>query len=383
MKALLLALVIAVASAQETPESIAAQVQTQQMVSGAYLQTILQFQRAQAQSAAASLFLQEASMKAGKNAGNGYAFLEEDDESDFEEEEEDHNPVETAKVRLQAAYQLFYSNQIRLYEILVSSPQIQQDYYVNRVVQMQVAAAGPQVPPALTQALYLNSFNTQLKTLRLAYSLQYVSHLRTWLEDEIDVSSTVAANGPNYRMVASEQDDDLLHDKQYAFQSYYLFALVDFQSFMLETYVQQILASLTTQTQTPLAAASLLEVDSSTETQWWSPLLFLMGGGAHLNTYTFYMTFYHRMVQLNAAQAGNTHVQLETQRLHPETLQGQTQQVESSKVGDYSDYSFNLWAQNLLQASQINYMLAIFNMYSLFAPVQAAAAQAQAQAQAK
>jgi len=275
---------------------------------------------------------------------------------------------------------MLQANQYRLYEILVTAPQVQQDYYTNRLIQLTFAQQGSQLPPQLTQALYLMSFNTQLKTLKLAYALQLVSHFRSWLEDEMDVLAAIATGSIDVDDIDPMQDEELLVDKQFAFGSYYSFAIVDFQTFMMDMYIQQLFSSM--QQQSTASTASFLEEglfaaegSSVEDKSTFIPMLMANAMGINgMSMYSFMLTYYQKTYQLSAAQAGQSHVMIENQ-----IQQGDDDSdIDEEKLYAASDATFNMWAYNVVQAAQMNYMLAFFNMYSVYAPFQSQQAAAQA-----
>jgi len=203
-----------------------------------------------------------------------------------------------------------------------------------------------------------------------------VSHLRTWLEDELDVSGAVASEVANFQLIVEEQADDLLADKQHAFGSFFQFAQIDFQTFWLDFYVQQMFASLTAQQpSTASAATSLLEEESVSgeQAEFLSPLFALFAlsgaGGQGMTTWSFYYKYYGLMLQFNAAQSGQTHYFLEHQ-----IYNGEDDKTDYEKLQVSSNTAFTYWASSLMQQAQVNYMLAIFGMYGGLTGQQGAAA---------
>jgi len=349
-------------------DGIAAMVGMQQQVASKYLDVILRFQYAQYETYAAMFFMQEAMAK--HQIENPSQNLEED----VSLEEEEGSQPDPAKFRLMATYFLLNSIHVKLYRIIVKAPEIQGEYYFNRVIQMSANAGGMPLPPQLYQALYLNNFNSHMKTLKLSYALQYVSHFRTWLEDEIDVNAVVAAKEPNYMMVAMEQQGDLVQDKVFAFQSYNSLAQIDYQTFLLDMFVQNMFQTVFAQAAQANAAAggspaasSFLEEGAEAE---FLPFALGMGmgaaGGGGMQMYTIWIRYYQLIMQFSAAQAGQTSVTLEH-------FARNTDAKEPEKLMQASTYSFTAFASSLMQEAHMQYMLAIFDMYSLYGSVGPAA----------
>ncbi len=81
-----------------------------------------------------------------------------------------------------------------------------------------------------------------------------------------------------------------------------------------------------------------------------------MGAGAGFQPaqYMKYMQYYQLILQYSSAQAGYSHTFL---------LQQYNEKGEEA-VLENANASFAMWASYLLQSSQVDYMLAIYGMYS-------------------
>jgi len=319
----LIAVVGLVCAQPVTPQAALAQVQQEEATSRAYLSTMLKLQHAAHSSAAATSYLAMAN------------------------EQSEKTPAEN---RLVASYNLLRATIIKSYQIIFGAAQVQQEFYVDRLMQLGVQSAGQQVPPQILQLVYLRSYTSMLKTMKFSYALQVVSHFRTWLEDEIDAGT----NG-------SSSDEELINDKLYAFNAYHMSTQIDLQLAYLEMYLNQAFQALTA----PVAAAAaapanatafLEEEETAQPSQFFSPAVFAAQNPAFALIYKFYRV----MFEYSAAQYGLAAANAEHQ-----TMTGDEQSYKSQEsAGQY----FQAFAQNLLMSSQIEYNLATLELYNFYAP---------------
>jgi hypothetical protein len=346
------------------PEYIAGMIQMEQYMASKFLDIILKFQHAQYQHYGSMFFLQAQMVEWQASQKAGGASDSEASSMSLEEEDEGVEDNQAAKFRLMGSYYLLNSVHVKLYQILVKAPEVQMEYYYNRAMQMSMMSLGAQLPPQMYQLIYLSAFNTHLKTLKLSYALQYVSHFRTWLEDEIDVNGALVEDAQGADLIAQEQEDDLLMDRTFAFNSYFHLAQIDYQTFMLDMYTQYMWAAVMAP-QGQQQQQSFLETEETLgEQAQFMP--FFGAGGNSMEMYSTWIRWYHIILQLTAAQSGQYSVQLEYFALHAEDQSN----IDEDKISQASDFAFTSFASTLLQASQMQYWLAMLSMYSMYAPQQ-------------
>jgi len=387
----LLAVVVGIAcalgeEANDTPvfsaEMAMLQVQQEEAIARAYLGAVLKLQHAMYTSTAASNFIQENPIKAATS------FLEVD-ENDFEEHGDDldqdfDEDTTTAyspnpKQRLTATYNLFRAIIVKTYQIIFGAAQVQQEFYVDRMMQIGVQASGQQVPPQVLQLVYMKLYTSMLKTWKFSYALQTVSHFRTWLEDEIDVGTAVVSRSANFEVVVQDQEDDLIRDRLFAFQSYNMQTMLDLQLTYFEMYLQQAFQALigpAANATQAAGASSFLEEEATAQpsgsgagAQFW-PMM--MSQNPMMMTYMF--KFWRVMLEFSAARSGLSAAYAEQQSYDKLHDSDPSNDVDALKLKEYSRSSFGGFAQNLLMSSQLEYITAIYEMYAMYAPAMGQAA---------
>ncbi len=178
------------------------------------------------------------------------------------------------------------------------------------------------------------------------------------------MGTAVVGKLQNFKEVAAEQIDDILSDKHFACNSNLQFAMLDFQIFFLDYYTNSMMTSLFAapqQAPTSNNSTSFLEEGAAVEGQTGMFPAFMMAGGmggGGFQYYTLYLKYYQLIAQYLSSQACVSYTTIEQHiRIHVE---------DSPKYSASSHQNFNMWASYLLQASQIGYMLSIFDMYSLY-----------------
>jgi len=324
-----------------------------------------------------------------------------EEESDFEEDNDDEsflevdadleevggNGLEDAKRSLLAAYNLYSGIKRWLHVTIFTAGDVQNAYYSDKALQMQVATLQGQLPPQITQFMYLKAFRTQLQTLSFAQRLQTISHFTMWLEDEIDVGKVIADPTNPYRVVVlQDQESDLITGQLYAFQAYNSFAQIELYTFFIDMYLQQILASLQV-AQGPatgngtFAEASVLLETESTETLEVEAKPFTAGpaaAGAGFAQFTLWISFYRVMLQAQTAQAGFTSAvssQLAYAKLHDADASNDQEALQHRA---FARQSFASFGSNLAQTAQIDQWLAFMSLYQIYGAMSQGAAAANA-----
>jgi hypothetical protein len=374
--------------------AVSAQVMGERFMSRQYLDVMLRLQHAQHYSIAGSNFAQ-AHLKLAEAKGNGASF-EEDDDADFEEsflETASHQrkahgknleefvalPFISASApqpqqptqqtpgeqNLLAAYHLFYGIKLELLRTIYQAADLQESFWALRAFQLTATSAGNLLPQQ-TQLLYLLSYKTQLETLKLAYKLQTISHFTMWLEDEIDL----------------DEPANLIQDKEYAFNAYNTFAMLDYQILYLNMYLQSAVAIPPTAAADASASANanvaMLEVEEQaqpTETKFFSPLT----GGAGFLQYTQMLKMYQVLLQMYGAQAALASVNAEKvafEKLNDSTSSNDKEGIDSQTS---AHHLFSSFGQNIAQAAQLEQLVAYFELWSLYAPAFAGAAAPRAE----
>jgi hypothetical protein len=331
---------------------------------------------------AANSFIQENPPKAATSfleVNNDDKVFEEngnDFDDDFEESLNSPNP----KQRLIASYNLLKAIVVKTYQIIFGAAQIQQEYYADRMMQIGIQASGQQVPPQILQLVYLKLYTSTLKTLKFSYAIQTVHHFRTWLEDEIDVGTAVVGRVSNFEIVAQDQEDDLIQDRLFAFQAYHMQTMLDLQLTYLEMYLQQafqaMIAPAANATQAASGASSFLEEEATAQAQpsEFFPAMAMAQNPAMM---TSMFRFWRVITEYSAARSGLSSAYSEQQsyaKLHDDDA---SNDEEAYKLKDFSRQMFvGGFAQNLLMSSQLGYIMAIYEMYALYAPAMGPAAGA-------
>merc|ERR1712137_814375 len=289
-----------------------------------------------------------------------------------------------AKQELFGSLQLFTATKIKLYQTIAFASDLQQEFYFDRITTYMLGMFGQSAPPQLTQLFYMKTFSTQLKTLKLALTLQMISHFTTWLEDAIDVGTALVAEVPNAFLVAADQDDDLIRDKMFAFSVYNQLAMVNFYIFYIDMSLEYSVMSAMGGGAQPAAnpaAASFLEVEegaepTQTESQsGFMPYMYYTQPQMYMKIYEFY----HLMFTMSAAHSGLMSVMLESSAYEKEMDEFEANDDEADQQRTMAQQMFGQYAQSLMMASQLEYYTSI---YELFGMVMQWAYAGQVQAQA-
>jgi len=387
------------------------QVQMEQAMAKKYLDLILRLQHSMYSSQAASSFIQlmtseyqEDRVEAGGRPGYGgyggmYGFEQEqahkprnhrdsDDDFSFLERGSQTKDLEEdtlfvnydsyndgtyagesnemqAKIDLFGSLQLFYSVKIKLYQTLTFAADLQQEFYFDRMTTYMISMFGQGAPAQLTQLFYMKTFSTQLKTLKLALTLQTISHFTTWLEDAIDVGTALVADVPNAFLVAEDQDDDLIRDKMFAFSTYNQLATVNFLIFYIDMYLEYTVVAAMGGGAAPPAASFLeeeVEAEPSQSQSQFMPYMYYN----YPQVYTKFYQLYHLIFTMSAAHSGLMSVMLESAAYEKEMDMDEFNDDEAEQQRTMAQHMFGAYAQNLMMASQLEYFTSIYELFGMF-----------------
>jgi hypothetical protein len=316
-------------------------------------------------------------------------FEEEDAENDVaaDLEEAGNSGMDDAKRSLLAAYELYSGIKRWLHVTIFTAGDVQDTYYTDKALQLQVAALQGALPPQITQLMYLKAFRTQLQTLSFAQRLQTISHFTMWLEDEIDVGKVIADPSNPYRTaVLQDQELDLITGQLYAFQAYNSFAQIELYMFFIDMYVNQIMVSLAVAQPAPAPAANgtfadasvLLETESTLEVEEKPFVGGAAAGGAGFGQFAMWISFYRVMLQAQTAQAGFTSAassQLAYTKLHDSD---ESNDQEALQHRAFARQSFASFGSNLAQTAQIDQWLAFMSLYQIYGSMSQGGAAANA-----
>jgi hypothetical protein len=276
--------------------------------------------------------------------------------------------------RLIASYNLLKAIVVKTYQIIFGAAQIQQEYYADRMMQLAIQSSGQQVPPQILQLVYLKLYTSTLKTLKFSYAIQTVNHFRTWLEDEIDVGTAVVSRVANFDLVAQEQEDDLIQDRLFAFQSYHMQTMLDLQLTYLDMYLQQAFQALVAPAAAnATGAASFLEEEATAQPSEFFPAMAMYQNPAMM---TVMFKFWRVMTEYSAARSGLASAYSEQQAYAKLHDSDPSNDGDAYKLKEYATTMFGGFAQNLVMCSQLEYITAIYEMYALYAPAMGPAAGA-------
>jgi len=322
------------------------------MMSKAYLDIALKFKLASHNSYASMMYLHMLMLD-----------YQDSDATSFLEMGEEGTDDQQSKLALIASYQLLSGINVKTYQTVFHAGELQREFFMNRALQLRVQLSGGQLPPQILQLLYLQNYSTLLKTMKLSYCFQLISHFRTWLEDAIDVHGAIVEKVDNYALVAEEQEDDLIQDKMFAFHSYYMYAMLDFQVYWIDSYLEQMFMAMAGGA--PQAApegASFLEEQSSTE---FAPYMYMSNPHMYMKIVKFYKTMY----QLYGAQAALSSVMADHQAYTMENDDDKSNDEQAEQMRTFAKHMFaGGFARNLLMTSQLDQWTATFELYSLYAP---------------
>jgi hypothetical protein len=372
------------------------------MVARKYLETVLKLQHAQYNQMAGSSFVQLLMLEyqeKGRRSGKG------DDDFEMQSLEEanvlfgdskvdewgndDDNNRKQVRLDLLGSYYLYYGIKIKFLQTLFQATDIQREFWMDRVITLQVQSLGGQLPPQLLQLLYMKMYRTQLSTLKLSLTLQMISHFTMWLEDAIDVNGALADPHNQYaEIVAIDQADDLITDKLYAFSTYNSYALINFQIFYIDLFLESAAvqaASAGAAAATGAAAAagssqsqagsSFLEEQATAEPNTFFPFFGAAAAGGNPMMYMKYFKMMYLLLELNSARSALTSVQAENLAFQKETDNDPSNDADAEKYRTFAQQMFGSFGSNMAQASQIEYITAIFELYSMYSFMFAGAPQ--------
>lgn len=313
--------------------------------------------------------LSQQQSKASKSAGDD-DFEEQDADSFLQVEMQESGA--TAKSALLASYEMYTGVKRWLHVSIFTAGDIQGAYWTDRALQLQLQGLAGQFPPQMTQFLYMRAFRTQIQTLKFAYQLQTISHLTTWLEDEMDAGRKLAEGYSFDEVVNPDEEEELIREKLFAFQAYNTFAEMDLYTFYIDMYLNSLLASLQNQGSGAAAAgaaagsASFLETEAEegNSAQFVSPMLGSFGGSNP--QMLIWISFYRVMLQYQAAQAGLTSSMAESLAFKKENDDDPSNDDEAVTQRAFARQSFASYCMFLTQMSQLDMWLGMMGIFQLY-----------------
>merc|ERR1711988_1439051 len=301
-----------------------------------------------------------------------------EDQNDFEDDatsflETELEMQSPAKATLISHLDMFTAIKIRLYQTIFNAADLQKEFFLNRGMQLRLLSLGDALPAEYANFMYLMMFKTFLSTQKVSKSLEVVSTWTTWLEDELDAGRAMAGAAYVNRMSITSSKNELIDDKFFAFTAYSQFAYLDMSEFMMEGYLEYVQGSAAAPAGAPpaagAAAASFLEVETSTEAKFVPTMLQFAGQSYYAQKlYRMYFLYY----QYAAAQNG-------LQSVYASKAKG-LKGVEGPKGLSLSKaLYYNGFLPNLVYASDIMTVTAMWQMYYILAPMMGQQQQAAAQ----
>lgn len=353
----------------ELSQEIRTQVAAEADMSMSYLDMTLRFQKAMSWAQAGNSYFQLAITSMQVQPQGSFEEEAEDDQDaensrGLEEEEEDDDDqylllLETSnqmtvqqrtQLALLATYNLFSGVKTFYYQTLYQAHIVQQAYWTNRLRQLFVQSLGNAATAEQLQRLYLESYATQIETLKLAYQLQTIALFSTWLEDEIDVLAVLAS--PPFRgELTDNQNEELIADKMFAFNAYGTYALLDMQSVYLQLYLSSGQGA---------NANSFLEVDSSEQAK------FVPGQQFDMAHYFVMLRIYQAFIQLSGAQAGQGAAYSEKLAFDKSRDNDPTNDADIPGHHRFARQSWGSFGQMIAYASQIELMTTSFQLYTFY-----------------
>jgi len=252
------------------------------------------------------------------------------------------------RLRLQAMFTAWKENKVATTMTIIGSEDVQKDYYMDRLVQLQMQALGNQVPPQLYSLVYMKFYLTYLKTMKFSQKYQVLAHFNTLYEDEIDVMTVVVAKNPNHEMILQEESPSLTKNKLWLFSTFSQFVQTDVTVFYLQYYLDYMTMALSGQ--------------NTGFPNMWQRMI---------NLYTTMLTYM-------AAQNGLKGSILEKASA-VSASKGELQRSDDEAVVSLT--FFNQFSHCYRTASTIEYFMAFYSIYAMYAPYLAAQQQAVAAAQ--
>merc|ERR1711988_389665 len=349
-------------------------VNAEMSIARTYLDIVLKVQMAYYQKKSATTAIMLNRKLFGTKAPIAPAALLED-ENDFEDDatsflETELEMQSPAKATLISHLDMFTAIKIRLYQTIFNAADLQKEFFLNRGMQLRLLSLGDALPAEYANFMYLMMFKTFLSTQKVSKSLEVVSTWTTWLEDELDAGRAMAGAAYVNRMSITASKDELVDDKFFAFTAYSQFAYLDMSEFMMEGYLEYVQGSAAAPAGAPpaagAAAASFLEVETSTEAKFVPTMLQFAGQSYYAQKlYRMYFLYY----QYAAAQNG-------LQSVYASKAKG----LEGAKGPKLSKaLYYNGFLPNLVYASDIMTVTAMWQMYYILAPMMGQQQQAAAQ----
>jgi len=223
--------------------------------------------------------------------------------------------------------------------------------------------------PQMLQFLYIKMYRTNLETMKLALTFQYLSHFVSWVEDELDVHSVLGSETSTEEdrmVVAADQGDDLIRDKLWAFSTYHSAASIELQAYYIDLYLTYAFnAAQPSLFQAPAAgnnaaAASFIEEEMTEQSTPTENQFFPFMGAQQQNPmmYMTYLKLYYLMIQYSGARAALTSVFAE--KLAYE---------KKPNTENYRKFAQNMFggefARNLAMGANIKYMTTIWEWYMI------------------
>jgi len=320
-------------------QSILVQVKQERDFSKKYLDLVLKTKFSQFNAMAGSLIVQNfATLKKEKNI----------EEIPFGQVPQEISPEQRNKNYLLSTYYMLSAINIKSLQTVFGASDIQEQFYADRVLSLAIQTLGAAVPQPLVQYAFMKQTSTYLKTLKLSYALQVISHWRMWLEDALEVGE-IRVSSPNEAYIQS-QKSALIRDRLFAFSSFQTYAQIDLQIFFVEAMLAQTEGQLVASSFASMGPSSFLEEQS---------VPFVSSSQSPESVAMFYR-YYFVLFQTYAAQSGLNSAVLSNAALKEENSQ------KRSELNEQSRQLFGNFGQSLLISSQVEYVSAIVEVTALF-----------------
>jgi len=237
------------------------------------------------------------------------------------------------KTLLKGVLAAWNENKVARYMTVLGSEDVQKDYYYDRLVQLQMQSLGAQIPPQLYSLVYMKFYLTYLKTMKFALHYQLLAHFDTLYEDEIDVLTAVVSKGEYYDLVSKAEESPRVKNKLWTFSTFSTLAQTDLTTFYLQFYLDYMTMALSGQQQG--------------FSDMWSRMFSL----------------YQKMYAYSGSQSGLRAFVIEKQLI--------TQNPDSKHAAaqrKLARMSFLNFTHCYRIGSQIDYVLAIYQMYAMYVP---------------
>jgi len=249
------------------------------------------------------------------------------------------------KMRLMGFYQAWNENKLNTYLTILGSEDVQRDYYMDRIVMLQMQSLGSQIPPQLYSLVYMKFYLTYLKTMKFSLKYQVLAYFNTLIEDEIDVFSMVVAKEDTAEATLFVESENLVRNRLWFFSGAVNFAQTDLTVFYLQYYLDYM--------------TIMLSGQNTGLPDMWVRMIQL----------------FKTMYNYQGANSGLRAALLEKASVVHEGEDISERELEAALSGYYT------FGNCYRLSTSMDYVLGMYDMYSLYASYYAAAQAAQAAAQ--